>query len=559
MSQTTPFENSGGKKTATYFECIEFYKKLDKESGKISIHTMDMSDAGYPYQLVLFSNDGQFNPQRWHDQGKIVMLIINGIHPGEPDGIDATMMLTRDFMSGKLKMPDNVVLAVIPIYNIGGALNRNKYSRVNQDGPESFGFRGNSQNLDLNRDFTKCDSRDARSFTTIFHWLKPDIQLDNHVSDGADYQHTMTLISTQWNKLGGRTGDFLHKTFDPDLNNKMEHAGWPMCPYVNFDQGNPEKGWEAFMDNPRYSSGYAALFHTLSFISETHMLKPFPDRVKSTYALMNSMIQSASEHSSGILECRKSDEKDELDAHELALKWICDSSKTDAISFRGYTADFKPSSITGKPRLYYDHSRPFQKMIPYYDYFKPEKPIGVPDFYIIPQGWHDVIDLLRINGVEMKRFPGDSVIKVSAYHILDYKSYPKPYEKHHKNHDMRVSVSEEEIQFRQGDFLIPTKQNKKRFLVEMLEPTGEDSYFAWNFFDAILQQKEGYSDYRWEDVAELWLQKNPSLKAELEEKKQVDSAFLNDAAGQLNFIYKRSPYYEPAHLRYPVYRLFVQR
>ena len=555
LCQMTPFENSGGKKSATYFECIEFYRKLDKASAKVSIRTMGMSDAGYPYQLVLFSNDGQFDPQGWHRHGKIVMLIINGIHPGEPDGIDATMMLLRDLKDGKPKMPDNVVLAIIPIYNIGGALNRNKYSRVNQDGPESFGFRGNSQNLDLNRDFTKCDSRDARSFSTIFHWLNPDIQLDNHVSDGADYQHTMTLISTQWNKLGGRTGKFLHDKFDPELYNKMERAGWPMCPYVNFDEGNPANGWEAFMDYPRYSSGYAALFHTISYISETHMLKPFPDRVKSTYALINAMIQSAAEFSSQIRQSRKLDAEEELTTNELALKWICDSSKTDAISFRGYTAGYKTSNITGKPRLFYDHTRPFEKKIPYYDYFKPDKIIGVPDYYIIPQGWHDVIDLLRLNDVETKRLSRDTLINVMAYQIVDYKSFPKAYEKHHKNYDVRVSSSEEEIQFREGDVLISTKQAKKRFLVEMLEPTGDDSYFAWNFFDAILQQKEGYSDYRWEDVAESWLQKNPSVRMELEEKKRADSAFSNNAAAQLNFIYKRSPYYEPAHMRYPVYRL----
>jgi hypothetical protein len=558
IGQTTPFENSGGKESATYLECIEFYRKMDKVSGKISIRSMGMSDAGYPYQVVLFSNDGQFDPQRWHAGGKIVMLIINGIHPGEPDGIDASMMLLRDLNDGKLKMPDNVVLAIIPVYNIGGALNRNKYSRVNQDGPESFGFRGNSQNLDLNRDFTKCDSRDARSFTTIFHWLNPDIQLDNHVSDGADYQHTMTLISTQWNKLGGRTGEFLHDKFDPELYIKMESAGWPMCPYVNFEEDNPANGWEAFMDYPRYSSGYAALFHTISYISETHMLKPFPERVKSTYALMNALIQSAAEFSSQIRQSRKLDAEEELPANELALKWICDSSKTDAISFKGYTAAYKMSNITGKPRLFYDHTRPFEKKIPYYNYFKADKKIGIPDYYIIPQGWHEVIDLLRLNGVELKRLSKDTLLNVMAYHILDYKSFPKPYEKHHKNYDVRVSSSAEEIQFREGDILIATKQAKKRFLVEMLEPTGDDSYFAWNFFDAILQQKEGYSDYRWEDVAESWLQKNPSIRTEMEEKKRTDSVFSNNPAAQLNFIYKRSPYYEPAHMRYPVYRLSGQ-
>ena len=517
-----------------------------------------MSDAGYPYHLVLYSNDGQFDPERWHAKHKIVMLIINGIHPGEPDGIDATMMLIRDLNAGKIQMPDNVVLAVIPIYNIGGALNRNRYSRVNQDGPESFGFRGNSQNLDLNRDFTKCDSRDARSFTAIFHWLNPDIQLDNHVSDGADYQNTMTLISTQWNKLGGKTGEFLHNEFDPDLFSKMDRAGWPMCPYVNFDEGNPEKGWEAFMDFPRYSSGYAALFHTISFISETHMLKPFPDRVRSTYALMNVIIHSAGEKAARIREFRKFDMEQDLSRTAVGIKWICDSSATDSIFFRGFTADYKTSHITGKPRLFYDHSRPFQKMVPYYDHFKEEKMTEAPHAYIIPQGWHEVIELLRLNGVQMKRLARDTLMKVLAYHILDYKSYPRPYEKHHKNYDVRVSNSEEEIQFLRGDWLIFTRQPGKRFLVEMLEPTGEDSYFAWNFFDAILQQKEGYSDYRWEDVADSWLQQNPLVKAEWEEKKRMDSAFSNNSAAQLNFIYKHSPYYEPSHMRYPVYRLPVQ-
>ena len=551
----TPFEISSGKRTATYFECIDFYKKIDHQSGKVSIRTMGMSDAGYPYHLVLFSNDEQFNPSRWHAEHKIVMLIINGIHPGEPDGIDATMILIRDLVAGKVKMPNNVVLAVIPIYNIGGALNRNKYSRVNQAGPESFGFRGNAQNLDLNRDFTKCDSRDARSFTMIFHWLNPDIQLDNHVSDGADYQHTMTIISTQWNKLGGSTGEFLHNQIEPPLYSKMVQAGWPMCPYVNFDEGNPEKGWEAFMDYPRYSSGYAALFHTISFISETHMLKPFLDRVKSTYALMIAMIQTASENAERILQCRKSDQEQVLAKNELALKWTCDSTKTDTILFKGYKADYKPSNITGKDRLFYDHNRPFEKWVPYYDYFKAQNKIIAPEAYIIPQGWHEVTDLLSLNGVEMKRLKRDTLMKVQAYRIMDYKSFPRAYEKHHKNYDVHVSTVEEEIQFRRGDFIISTKQNSRRFLVEMLEPTGEDSYFAWNFFDAILQQKEGYSDYRWEDVAEDFLKKNPELKAELDEKKRTDTAFSNNAAAQLNFVYRNSPYFEPSHMRYPVYRI----
>src|SRR5919112_1673892 len=90
FSQQTPFEKSNGKETATYFQAIHFYKNLDKRSGKISMKEMGSTDAGYPLHVVLLSDDGKFDPDGWHKKNKVVLLIINGIHPGEPDGIDAS-------------------------------------------------------------------------------------------------------------------------------------------------------------------------------------------------------------------------------------------------------------------------------------------------------------------------------------------------------------------------------------------------------------------------------------------------------------------------------------
>jgi hypothetical protein len=551
----TPFEKSGGKQTATYAECIAFYEQLDKASHTLTVKEMGLTDAGYPYPVVLYSNDGLVDPAGWHRQHKIVILINNGIHPGEPDGVDASMLLMRDLVYGKIRLPGNVALAVIPLYNIGGSLNRGSFSRVNQNGPESYGFRGNAQNLDLNRDFTKSDTRNARSFAGIFHWLNPDIQIDNHVSDGADYQYTMTLLSSQWNKLGGELGAFLHEVFQPGLFASMEKKGWPMTPYVNFEEGNPEKGWDAFYDPPRYSSGYAALFHTIAFMPETHMLKPFHDRVLSTYALLETMIEQASLHADTLLEKRKKDLASDLQNTRFAIDWKVDTSRFDWISFKGYETGTRTSEVTGLPRLFYDHTRPFEKKVKYYTYFSADAFVEAPKAYLIPQGWHEVTDLLELNGVHMRRLGQDSLISVEAYHIDDYQSYPRAYEKHHKNTAVRVSVSGVPIQFLRGDYIIDTDQPAKRFLVEMLEPTGDDSYFSWNFFDAILQQKEGYSDYRWEEVAATWVLKHPELLEKLKDRRKTDSVFAMDAAAQLDFVYKHSPYYEPAHLRYPVYRV----
>ncbi|MBU9937376.1 MAG: M14 family metallopeptidase [Ferruginibacter sp.] len=554
-AQQCPFEKSNGTESATYFEAIEWYKDLDKASTQVLVKEMGMTDAGYPLHLVLVSNDGKFDAAQWHKQNKAVILINNGIHPGEPDGIDASMMLVRDIVSKKIKLPDNVALALIPVYNIGGCLNRNSYSRANQNGPLEYGFRGNAQNLDLNRDFTKCDSKEARSFAQTFHGLDPDILIDNHVSDGADYQHTMTLLTTQYDKLGADLGRWLKDDFEPQLYKGMAEKNWDMVPYVSFETASPDRGMVMFFDPPRYSSGYAALFQTIGFVPETHMLKPFKDRVLSTYAFMQTVLERSSANATGLIAQRKKAKAEVIKTKSWPFKWTVDTSKYSFVGFKGYEQAFKPSDATGVNRMYYDRSKPFTKQVRFFNAFNPADFINRPDAYIIPQGWSAVVDLLKLNNVTVKQFPRDTVIEVEAYRIEDYRSAPRPYEKHHKNSAVKTSVKKQKIKFLKGDYLIPLDQPANRYLVEMLEPTGDDSFFAWNFFDAILQQKEGYSDYRWDDLAAEVLKNDPALKTRLEEKKAADPKFAANGSAQLDFIYKNSPYYEPGHNRYPVYRL----
>src|ERR1035437_482863 len=187
----TPFEISKGKNTTTYDECITYYKNLSGQHDEIKVLGCGPTDIGKTLHLIVIDKDKDFNRVISYQKGKRVIMINNGIHPGEPDGVDASMMFVRDIVTKTElhKLLDNVVIIVIPIYNIDGALNRNSVSRVNQNGPENFGFRGNAQNLDLNRDFIKCDSKNARSFEEIFQKWKPDFLIDTHVSDGADYQY----------------------------------------------------------------------------------------------------------------------------------------------------------------------------------------------------------------------------------------------------------------------------------------------------------------------------------------------------------------------------------
>ena len=554
-----PFELTDGKETSTYFEIIDFWKKLDQNSSKIQMTEKGQTDSGYPLHLILIDNSGEFDLEKIRQQNKIILLINNGIHPGEPDGIDASMLLGRDIAEGKFKLPENLVLAILPVYNIGGALDRTEFYRVDQNGPTEFGSRGNAQNLDLNRDYIKCDSRNARSFATIFHELNPDVFVDNHVSNGADYQHVMTLLTSQHSKLGGEMGKYMNQVFEPALYKSMQKKGYDLIPYVNVWGKTPDDGWNEYVDSPRYSSGFGTLWSTFCFVPETHMLKSYPQRVDATYQLMVSFIEFSSENSQEIKSLRKETIEKEVNQKEFTINWKHNPEKFQNYLYKGYEAGYKKSEVSGLERLYYDRNKPFEKQVPIYNYFDPEIIIQKPEAYIIPQGWWKVIDLLKLNQVEMRQLEKDTEIEVEAYRIEKYESSEKPYESHHINSKVEISTSKKKILFRKGDWYIPMNQKANRFLMETLEPQAMDSYFAWNFFDAVLQQKEGFSPYVFEDIAADYLKKNPELKKKLEEKKKLDTEFAKDAFAQLNFIYENSPWIEPNFMQYPVFRVLKDK
>lgn len=551
----TPFERSSGKQTATYAEVMEFYKMLAAGYSTIGAGEMGPADNGYPMRYYAFTNDGKLDWDEIRNSGKLVILINNAIHAGEPDGVDACMMLMRDMANGKIKAPDNVVIIVIPAYNIGGMMNRSSSSRANQNGPESYGFRGSARNLDLNRDFIKCDAAETLGLEDLIARMNPDIFVDNHVSDGADYQHVMTLIETQHDKLGGKTGAFMHNILTPQLYKEMKTKGYDMAPYVNDFSNTPDNGWKEFYDSPRYSTGYAALFQTIGYVPETHMLKPYKDRVMATYALMQCMIKAGSEHAADIKKVRADDKKALMTQDVFALDWTVDTTRYDTVIFKGYTAGYKPSEVSGLPRLYYDRSRPYTKKVPYYNHFTPNNEVKAPRAYIIPKAWTPVILCFRNSGVKMQRVNYDSVMEVTAYHIDEYQTTAHPYEKHYLHYNIKATPYKTHIQVTQGDYIIWLAQPAKRYIVETLEPTAPDGFLAWNFFDGILQQKEGYSAYVFEDLAAEILKQNPSLKQQLEEKRKSDPEFAKSADAQLNFVYRHSAYFEKEYMRYPVFRL----
>lgn len=551
---STIFETSNGSKTATYDETIAFYEALANAYPSIHIQSVGLTDAGKPLHLVTWNPDGNFDFETIREQ-KQILLINNGIHPGEPDGIDATMLLLRDLAQSKINTPKHSVVCTIPIYNIGGSLNRNSTSRTNQNGPEAYGFRGNAQNYDLNRDFIKSDTQNALAFAEIFHMVKPAMFIDNHVSNGADYQYTLTHLFTQHNKLGGDLGNYLHHNLMPNLEQKLAQKNWDITPYVNVFNRVPEGGFSQFMDSPRYSTGYTTLWNTLGMMVETHMLKPYKPRVEGTYELMLSMLELLETEATTISELRTKAFSAFKTGMTYPLDWELDTTKTSTLQFKGYEGEMISSDLTGQTRLQYNRDKPFTKPVTYSNYFKPKIEVTIPKAYVIPQGWRQVIALLKHNHIEMQVLERDTTLTVESYRIASYDTRKQAYEGHYPHYNTALETKTSNRHFRKGDVMLFTQQAGLRYLLETLEPQAPDSFFNWNFFDTILQQKEGFSPYVWEDKALEVLEANPSLKTSFEEKKQQETDFANNWYAQLDWIHKHSDYYEKAHMEYPVYRL----
>lgn len=555
MAQQTPYERSEKKETATYHEAIAYYRSLAKTYPQFArLFTYGLTDFGEPLHLLVLSRDKIFEPSAVKKAKKSVLLINNGIHPGEPEGVDASMMLARDLLQQD-KLPKDVVICIVPVYNIDGSFNRTSTSRANQNGPLAYGFRGNAKNLDLNRDFIKTDSKNSTAFQQIFNAWQPEIFVDTHTSNGADYQYVMTLIPTQKDKLNPVLSSYLTQTLVPDLYSGMEMQGYQMIPYVNSVGETPETGITDFIESPRYSTGYAALHNTIGFMPETHMLKPYDLRVDATYKLLQQYIDIVQRDARIILENKHKADEFVASQQDFPLSWQLNKNEVNDLTFKGFEAGYKPSGVSAANRLFYDRNKPYTKTIKEWNKYEPAISVKKPVAYIIPKAWDKVIALLKLNNVEVKTFKTNTKVDVDSYYIGDFKTSSRPYEGHYLHSAVSLVTEKQSVQYYAGDFVVYVNQKHNRYIVETLEPQATDSFFNWNFFDAILDMKEHYSAYIFEDTAAELLKANPALKAKLDQRKSEDPAFEKNATAQLDFVYKNSDYYEKTHNRYPVARL----
>jgi hypothetical protein len=534
-----------------YYQLIAEYQKLANRYDNATLKEIGLSDSGKPLSLFLVQSEnfGSEDISTYGDD-KLVILINNGIHPGESCGIEASLNWLKEVL--KEPIPEDILLAVIPVYNIGGLLQRRPHTRANQNGPNLQGFRGNARNLDLNRDFIKADARNTLAFYQVFQTLKPHIFIDTHTSNGADYAYTMTLISTLADKLAPSLAKVLKEEMEPALFASMKMKNWEMSPYVNVFGRTPDSGFSAFLESPRYASGYTALFNTIGFITEAHMLKPFADRVAATEAFLESLYEFSTLHSEEIIAAKILADNWQKAANRFPVDWQLDTSVVEKLSFNGFASATISSQLGPYKRLKYYRDSSKTMEVNYYPHYKAIQEAVVPNYYIIPFAQREVIALLEAHEIEMRPLQKDSIISGDFWQIEDYQFASEPYEGHFRLTEVKARPQHLSRKFYQGDLLVPAHQGKAYFLSSVLHPLGRDSYLSWGFFHSIFESKEYFSTYVFEETAANLLEENSLLKAEFKAWQIANPEKAKNAYESLNFIYQRSDYFEEEYLSYPI-------
>jgi hypothetical protein len=527
----------------TYPQLISHLQKIDRAHREIELYAMGDSDYGLPIYLCVINGAGDSTKTFEKAKEQTTILINNAIHAGEPDGINACLIWLDQWIAKGKPTKDLPVIAFIPAYNVGGMMNRNSTSRANQNGPDEYGFRGNAQNLDLNRDFIKMDSENAFTFAKIFHALNPDVFVDTHVSNGADYQYTLTYISSMKERMAPSMKTITYEKLLPWMNANLKKDGWDLFPYVELKGETPEDGLYAFNDLPRYAMGYATLFHAISFTTETHMLKPFPQRVQSTLAFLNRLIEYTASNAKEIELARKAS-IDYWNAQSVYKFNFELTEIKDSVLFKGYTFSKPISEVTNLPRLKYHTDQPYEKYIPWYGTYEAKSTQEIPDFIVVSRQSKGVLERLMANEIDMSIIKKDTLIVLLKEKVFAFDSPSKPYEGHYYHSKMQSALKQDTLFLKPGDVVIPTAQFARPFLLAACLASSEDSYFRWNFFDSYLQQKEYFSAYVFEDKAVDILKEKPWLKDELERLKANDQSFQESPWEQLFFIYKNSDMFE---------------
>jgi len=559
----TRYEKSGYLETADYDETVSYCKRLAVLRPFLKFTDFGTSPQEFRLPLLIADKEGLFTPEEIRASGRLILLIQAGIHPGESEGRDAGMMLFRDMaVYGKYKhLLEHVSILFIPVFNVDGDHRFGPYNRINQNGPKEMGWRVTARNLNLNRDYMKARAPEMRLWLKLFHAWLPDFFIDCHTTDGADYQYVLTYGLEIFGNMDPRLTQWQKEVYLPYVKRQMGRRGILIHPYVSFRRWHdPRSGLREFAGPPMLSHGYTAIQNRPGLLIETHMLKPYKPRVESTYQMIRFTLELLNKEYAGLQILNlKADEftaSPEFRKEKLPVKFKTSDEEPVMVTFKGVAYDVETSDLTGGPWIKYHPDKPMTYELPMYNQVLPDVEVALPEAYIVPAEWTDVIENLELHGIRIIRLSKPARVRIKSYKFKNCEWRSRPFEGCHVLSSFDVDDIEEERLFPAGSAVVPTEQRTARVIAHLLEPEARDSFVYWGFFNTVFEQKEYAETYVMEKMAREMLEQDPSLKARFEKFLEENPEVRNQQWEMLNWFYMRSPYRDDRKDVYPVGKIY---
>lgn len=556
----TAFENSNYLSTANYEESIAYFKQLADYSEYAEMKEFGISPQGRKLYYLVVSKNKLFSPEEIREKNLPVVFVQNGIHSGEIEGKDACMLMLREILveKTKIEMIENTILVIIPILNVDGHERSSRYNRINQNGPEEMGWRTTSQNYNLNRDYMKADAPEMQAWLKLYNSWLPEIFIDTHTTDGLDYQYTITYLVSNHINVPPVIKRIVDEKLLPAFTKSVEEEGFLIAPYVWTRGREVEKGIVDWIPGPRFSNGYAEIQNRIGLLIETHMLKPYKERVYSTKALIEGVIKNVNENSDEFVSVMN--EADEYiinryrnNRDSLTLSYDLSDEKYVDFLFKAVKLEYDSSYITGsKVRRY--TGEPYDAVVPFYNEFNPKVKAALPEAYVIPKEYSEIAERLKLHGVKVTALTEDDEMTVEKISFTNVKFGNRPYENRFIPSFKYIS-SEEKVKVSAGSYLVIPDNKNIKVIANLLEPDGEDSFIKWGMLNQIFERKEYFEDYSMEPIAQQMLIDNPKLKEEFEKLLTEDKEFAQSPYRRLQFFYERSPYSDEKQNVYPILRV----
>jgi hypothetical protein len=555
----TEFETSGYTSSPNYDATMEYFERLAAFSEYAEIFSFGNSPQNRDLNCIIVSKDKIFDPFEIRKRNKPVVLFLSGIHSGEINGKDASMLLLREILVTKEKIDliENTILLVIPIFSVDGHERRGPYNRINQIGPEEMGWRVTAQNYNLNRDFMKADAPEMKSFLKLYSTWLPDFFVDIHSTDGADHQYQTTITIERHKNTRPVISKWVNSEFYPYIYQSVQEKGYTISPFVGFVEGDPKKGIRDWVATPRFSNGYAAIQNRPGLLIESHVLKTYKERVYSTLAVLESTLELISKDPDKIVEMNKQADSEGIEkyaggAESYPLKFTR-LKANETYNFKGIEFEMKYSELAGGEVKVFTGKK-FEQEVPYLTDFEITKSVKLPEAYLVPEEWNQLAEIMKLHGIEITKLKEDARYIVERIKFSNVSFAAAPYESRFIPSYEMISIIDT-VDVRKGSYLIETNQRTFGVIAYLLEPESGESFVKWGAMNQIFERKEYFENYAMLPIAEEMYENDPVLREEFNRKVNSDSEFKNSIRARLNFFYERSPYYDSNHNWYPVLKM----